>query len=148
VSEIHSFGELAIRRRLDRNGDGSYATGQRAARVLDPRPRRDRADLAALLSFVDEDGVLWDVTCMRYRDERGWKAIKAGRYTSEGRYGHTSTVAALGFSLTLDDLAFLEGLSADVAPYPFEEPAEDEKAMRRLAHKLVDYVSSRGQSGV
>jgi hypothetical protein len=137
---IRSLGELLIQRPLDRREDGSYAPGQAAARIIDPRPHRDRADLAALLSFVDDRNILWDVTCMRYRDSGEWRPIKIGRYQSTGRFGNTHTAAALGYQLSAEHVAWLKNLAASSEPYQYEEPSTEEQSIRRLAHALVDRV--------
>lgn len=77
-----TWGELLAQRDLEKAGDG-YVPGQYEARILDPHPHRDRASLAAILSYVDEEGYLLIVTCLRYRDGRGWKSVTVRRVRQE-----------------------------------------------------------------
>jgi len=132
-----SAGELLCRRDLKKT-ETSYVPGQHAARIIDPYPQRDRADLAAILTYVDDQGRACDVLCLRYRDE-GWRAIKVTRASL--RKIDRSTIASVP-PLEGELLRVVEHAAQTAAPFPFEEPSEDEIRMRRLAHKLWDAAAS------
>jgi hypothetical protein len=78
TSRISSAGELVCQRLLVKAGDG-FVPGQHEATIVDPRPHRDRADLAAVLTYVDDAGRACSVVCLRFRDGRGWQAVKLHR---------------------------------------------------------------------
>lgn len=130
-----SAGELICRRDLAKTDTG-YVPGQHHARILDPRPHRDRADLAAVLTYVDDEGRACNVLCMRYRDD-GWRSIKVHR--AGLRSMERATVVGKP-DLEGELLAVVERAAQGFEPYPFEEPSEEEQAMRRLAHKLMDDI--------
>lgn len=129
--------EILCRRVFDKD-DAGFVPGQYEARIVDPRPHRDRADLAAFLTYVDSERRACDVMCFRYRDERGWRSIKVTRGAAQGRHERTTAVGAPELTGVL--LATVEAAAAGVEPFPFEEPSEDEQAFRRLAHHLIDQV--------
>lgn len=144
---ISSMGELVCNRTLEKTDTG-FVPGQHHARIIDPRPHRDRGDLAAVLTYVDDAGMACDVLCIRYRDpeaawregEDRWHAFKikrAGLRKSEP----SSAVNAPALVGVL--LETIERAADDIEPFPFENPSEDEQAMRRLAHKLIDRVERR-----
>jgi hypothetical protein len=131
-----SMGELVCRRTLEKTETG-FVPGQHQARIIDPRPHRDRGDLAAVLTYVDDDGMACSLLCLRYRDDRGWQPLtlhRAGLKRSE----RSTAVGAPALEGRL--LETLELASDGAAPYPFEEPSPEELRMRRLAHKLIDQV--------
>lgn len=142
-SSISSMGELVCRRPLAKTAAG-FVPGQHHAQIIDPRPHRDRADLAAVLTYVDDEGRACNVLCLRYRDERAWRSIKLHR--AGLRKSERGTVAGKP-DLTGELLAVVERAAEGVEPYPFEEPSEDERAMRRLAHKLMDDVERKADRG-
>ncbi|MCU1500555.1 MAG: hypothetical protein JWM47_4508 [Acidimicrobiales bacterium] len=132
--------EVLTRRTFERASDEAFVPGQHEVRILDPRPHRDRADLAAILTYVDDQGRACDVLCFRYRDERGWKSIKVTRGTPK-KYERTTAVGAP--DLTGELLAVVEAAAEGMEPYPFEDPDEEEQSMRRLAHALMDEAERR-----
>lgn len=137
AERISSMGELVCQCTLEKTATG-FVPGQHRARILDPGSKRDLADLGASLTYVDDEGMACLVMCMRYRDG-GWRSYmlkRAGLRRSE-----QSTIAAP--ELTGDLLAVVEEAAEGVEPFPFEEPSDDEQAMRRLAHKLWDHVAAR-----
>lgn len=138
-----SAGELITRRELIR-ADNGYAPGQHQARIIDPHPHRDRADLAAVLTYVDGDGRACSVTCMRYRDQRGWKSITLHRASLKKI--EQTTVAGCP-ELEGELLKVVEGAAEGCESFPFEEPSSEERQVRRLAHKLWDDVSGLGEDG-
>lgn len=131
-----SAGELICRRELAKTETG-YVPGQHEARILDPHPHRDRADMAAVLTYVDDEGRACDVLCMRYRDD-GWRSIKLHRASLKKI--EQSTVVGKP-ELEGELLAVVERAAEAVEPWPFEEPSEDQMRWRRLADKLWDQVS-------
>lgn len=132
-----SAGELVCRRPLAKTGDG-YVPGQHAAEILDPHPHRDRADLAAILTYVDDEGRACSVTCLRYRDGRGWRAVKLHR---AGLRGIERATAAGVPVLVGELLAVVEAAARGAEPFPFAAPSAEELSLRRLAHRLLDEVS-------
>lgn len=129
--------EVLTNRTFERASDDAFVPGQHEVRILDPRPHRDRADMAAIVTYVDDQGRACDLMCFRYRDERGWRSIKVTRGTPKH---YERTTAAGAPELTGELLAVVERASEGVEPWPFEEPSEDEQAMRRFAHALMDEV--------
>lgn len=140
-SGISSAGELVCRRPLAKAADG-FVPGQHEARIIDPHPHRDRADLAAVLTYVDDEGRACSVTCMRYRDDRGWRSLTLHR-ASLKKIERTTAVGAPDLTGIL--LATVETAAAAAEPFPFQPPSEDEQQMRRLAHHLIDQVE-RGEA--
>lgn len=130
-------GDVVTRRMIAVADDGEYVIGQHDAKIIDPHPHRDRADLAAVLTYVDEDRKACQVLCMRYRDERGWRSIKVHRATPRKIERGTAVGCP---PLVGELLAVVERAAEGAAPFPFQEPSDDERAMRRLAHKLLDAV--------
>jgi hypothetical protein len=140
---VSGAGGLITRRTLEVLDAERYVPGQLDVRIIDPRPHRDRADLAAIVTYVDDDGLAVSATCMRYRDERGWKSITVKR-ASRRKLERTHTAAALGYELAGEHLQAVERAAVEVVPFPFEEPSEEEQSMRRLAHRLMDHVERKG----
>lgn len=138
TSGISSMGELVCRRALAKT-DTAFVPGQHHAKIIDPRPHRDRADLAAILTYVDDEGRACSVTCLRYRDERGWRAIKLHR---AGLRKSEPSTAVGAPDLDGELLAVVERAAESADPFPFEEPSEEEQQFRRFAHKLIDHVVS------
>lgn len=130
-------GLLVTGRRLAIAGN-RYVPGQHEVKTLDPHPHRDRADLAAALTYVDDDGRACHILCIRYRDT-GWRAIKVHRATLTKMERGTAVGCP---PLEGELLAVVERAVECVEPFPWQAPSEDEKAMRRLAHKLIDSVSA------
>jgi hypothetical protein len=139
---ISSAGELVCRRALAKTAD-RYAPGQHAAVIVDPHPHRDRADLAAILTYVDDDGRACSVTCLRYRDERGWRAVALHRATLRRIEPATAAVAP---ELVGDLLATVEAAARAVPPFPYEEPSAGELAVRCAASRLVEMTRRRGEA--
>lgn len=133
-NRISSAGELVCRRPLAKTASG-FVPGQHEARIIDPRPHRDRADLAAVLTYVDDEGRACSVTCMRYRDERGWRSLTLHRAGLK-KIERTTAVGAPDLTGIL--LATIARASEGIQPFPYEPPSEDEQQVRRLAHKLLD----------
>jgi hypothetical protein len=95
-----------------------------------------------VLTYVDDDRKACDVLCMRYRDARGWRAIKVHRATPTKIERGTAVGCP---SLDGELLAVVERAAEGVVPFPFQEPSADEQAMRRLAHKLIDSVTGSAE---
>lgn len=134
---ISSMGELICRRELEKTAAG-FVPGQHEAKIIDPRPKRDRGDLAAVLTYVDDDGCACSLLCMRYRDDGAWHPLTIHRADLKRSEQSTTVTPPLDGVLLEALLEAAEG----VEPFPFEPPSEDEQRMRQLAHKLWDRVSS------
>ncbi len=132
---ISSAGELLCRRVLSKTATG-FVPGQHQARILDPHPHRDRADLAAILTYVDDEGRACDVMCLRYGDQ-GWRAIKIHR-AGLRKMDRATVVGCPSLDGVL--LETVERAAAGTTTFPFEEPSDHERAMRRLANRLADHV--------
>lgn len=139
---ISSAGELVCRRVLQKTGDG-FVPGQHQARIIDPRPRRDREDLAAVLTYVDDEGRACSVLCVRSRRIGEWRSLTLHR-ASLKRMERGTAVGAPELRGVL--LETIEAAAAGVAPFPFEEPSEEELRIRRLAHRLLDHVTRKDGS--
>ena len=112
--------------------DGEYVPGQHEVKILDPHPQRDRSDLAAVLTFVDEDRFACHVLCVRDR-ATGWRSIKVRRSTPR-KLGRSTLVNVPRLE---GDLLTLVEATADGHPgFPYEPPSDDERAIRRLAQLL------------
>jgi hypothetical protein len=116
----------------------AYVPGQHHARIIDPKPHRDRADLAAILTYVDDEGRACSVTCLRYRD-KGWRSVKLNRCPLHGRSEPATAAGAPDLTGVL--LETVEAAAVGVEPFPFEEPSEEEQEFRRFAHALYDKVA-------
>jgi hypothetical protein len=139
-----SAGNLITRRKLVVGLDGTYLPGQHQARIIDPHPHRDRADLAAILTYVDDQQRACSVTCMRYRDERGWRSISVHRATPKKIERGTAVGCPplQGELLAVVEQAAAYFIAEGREPFPFQEPSEDERKMRALAHHLMDQVEA------
>ena len=137
-----SAGELICRRDLEKTDDG-FVPGQHHARIIDPHPHRDRADLAAILTYVDDEGRACSVSCMRYRDT-GWHAFKLHRAGLK-RMEPATAVGAPDLEGVL--LATVEAAAEGVEPFPYQPPSEDEKRFRKAANNLIDRVLSGSDRG-
>lgn len=141
---ISSAGELVCRRPLAKTADG-YVPGQHQARIIDPRPHRDRGDLAAILTYVDEQGRACSVSCLRYRDI-GWRALTLHR---AGLKRMERSTAAFAPDLAAERVLLdtLERAAEGVEPFPFEPPSEEEQQVRRAALALWDRAAGLGRTG-
>ena len=135
---ISTAGELVCDRVLEK-GETGFVPGQRRARILDPRPRRDRADLAAVLTYVDDEGRACSVTCERKRESGEWRSIVLHR----ADFKHIEPSTAVGApELEGELLEAVERAAADAEPFPYEPPSEEEQQWREMGRRLLDKVEA------
>lgn len=139
---ISSHGELYADRVLDRDpaNPDRYAPGQHHVKVLDPSSKRDRSDLGAFLTWVDDDGLVCCVICERSRETGEWQGY-GHRHGMRRAEDHPLVFLGDG------ELRVLAEATADVLPFPHAEPTADELAMRRIGQRLVERVFPEAASG-